>query len=116
MFMGGGMGGMGMMSNDFNQMPMGQGGFTPTMSYANYNNIAAASFYSHQPLGGHTSGYLGSFGAPMGIPLQRHPLDNVGYGSFTMNFRNPPLQPTFYSDTNQQNHPPPHQPLLSFRA
>eukprot|EP00347_Sterkiella_histriomuscorum_P003956 403362291 len=107
--------------NDLNNFSMNQGGgFTP-MAYQNYNNVAASSFYSHQPFG-QTSGYMGTFGAGGGGPLGiiRQPMDQFGYGSYTMNFnRNMnPMQPTFYSDQQpfMQQQQQQIMPQVSFRA
>jgi hypothetical protein len=63
------------------------------------NNVASASFYSHQPF--HASGYMNSFGGSPLLPPGMHPMDMMGYGSHTINFNprtNPVSMPTYYSD------------------
>lgn len=105
----------GMMNNGSSFNDMNSMGFNQSMSpmaFQNYNNVAAASFYSHQPFGSN-SGYLNSFGNPGGgffnsnnQAMIRTPMEQAGYGSYTLNFnRNPQMggnqfgmQPTFYSD------------------
>jgi hypothetical protein len=50
-------------------------------TFQNYNNVAAASFYSHLPFG--SSGYMNGFGM---APPHRHPMDMMGYGSYSLGF------------------------------
>ncbi|CDW72926.1 UNKNOWN [Stylonychia lemnae] len=95
-----------MVQGDINQYGYNQPVYSP-MALQNYNNVAAASFYSHQPFG-QQPGFMNSFGGNMG--MIRNPMDQMGYGSYTMNFNRNQMQPTFYSEQAFQQ-----QPLLSFR-
>jgi hypothetical protein len=79
------------MQNGHMQMNQGGGSYEMPSYYGmpnNYNNIAAASFYSHMPFG--SSAYMGGFG-PMSplVPMQQYPMDMMAYGSHTMNFNTP---------------------------
>jgi hypothetical protein len=54
-------------------------------SFQNYNNVAAASFYSHLPFG--SSAYMNGFGGGGSLmPQNRHPMDMMGYGSYSGGF------------------------------
>ena len=90
-----------------NGLPL-SGTFSPMIqSNFNQNNLAGSSFYSHHSLPVQPSGgYMGTVNAHM--PMIRTPMDQVGFGSFSMNFNR--MQPTFYSDQTFQQ-----SPMLTFR-